>query len=85
MHQSDVPKRFAPDTATIHPINKVCKGEQQALDEAKVCKQVYFSKVMKKAQAIQAETLTKVQQKLLFWHYQLGHLSFKQLQELAKQ
>jgi len=40
---------------------------------------------MKKAQAIQAETLTKAQRELLSWHYQLGHLSFKQLQALAKQ
>jgi len=26
----------------------------------------------------------KAQGKLLSWHYRLGHLSFKQLQELAK-
>ena len=81
MHQSDVPKRFATDTATIDPNDEACEGELQA----KVHKQVNFSEVMKKAQAIQAETLTKAQQELLSWHYQLGHLSFKQLQMLAKQ
>ena len=84
-HQSDRPERLATDTATIDPIDEVCEGEQQDPDEAEVHKQVDFSKVMKKAQAIQVETLTKAQRELLSWHYRLGHLSFKQLQALAKQ
>ena len=64
---------------------KSAREKQQDPDEAEVHKQVDFSEVMEKAQAIQAETLTKAQRELLSWHYRLGHLSFKQLQALAKQ
>ena len=95
--QLDMPERYAtldeaPDAATSTKTlaDTVREGDNQPGKDddngptVDIRKQVNFSKVIEQAKQLQAETLSKKQCKLLSWHYCQGHLSFKQLQELAK-
>jgi len=95
--QLDMPERYATlnealdaTTSTETPADTVREGDNQPGKDdnnrptVDVRKQVNFSEVIEQAKQLQAETLSKEQRELLSWHYHLGHLSFKQLQELAK-